>query len=168
MPGGSTINELKADMEQMPVEGFKRLTEKFGFNYGSKFSLIKQIWHRDNEGFCLIDISESPTIQNESSAYVLHPCIIDACLQSCFVALGELEGDYTSIVPVGFKSVTLNHVPSTNQLYCHAIETKFGSFDVRLMSPCGRVLLTMGDFRLAGVTSTEREYLFEELRYEVQ
>ncbi|XP_022785577.1 uncharacterized protein LOC111325924 [Stylophora pistillata] len=168
MPGGSTINELKADMEQMPVESFKRLTEKFGFNYGSKFSLIKQIWHRDNEGFCLIDISESPTIQNESSAYVLHPCIIDACLQSCFVALGELEGDDTSIVPVGFKSVTLNHVPSTNQLYCHAIETKLGSFDVRLMSPCGRVLLTMGDFRLAGVTSTEREYLFEELRYEVQ
>lgn len=155
-------------MEQMPVESFKRLTEKFGFNYGPKFSLIKKIWQRDNEGFCLIDISESPTIQNERGAYVLHPCILDACLQSCFVALGNLEGEDTSIVPVGFKSVTLNHVPATNQLYCHAIETKLGSFDVRLMSPCGTVLLTIGDFRLAGVTSTQREYPFEELRYEIQ
>ena len=152
----------------MPVESFKRLTEKFGFNYGPKFSLIKKIWQRDNEGFCLIDISESPTIQNERGAYVLHPCILDACLQSCFVALGNLEGEDTSIVPVGFKSVTLNHVPATNQLYCHAIETKLGSFDVRLMSPCGTVLLTIGDFRLAGVTSTQREYPFEELRYEIQ
>ena len=150
------------------MESFKRLTEKFGFNYGPKFSLIKKIWQRDNEGFCLIDISESPTIQNERGAYVLHPCILDACLQSCFVALGNLEGEDTSIVPVGFKSVTLNHVPATNQLYCHAIETKLGSFDVRLMSPCGTVLLTIGDFRLAGVTSTQREYPFEELRYEIQ
>lgn len=155
-------------MEQMPVESFKRLTEKFGFNYGPKFSLIKKIWQRDNEGFCLIDISESPTIQNERGAYVLHPCILDACLQSCFVALGNLEGEDTSIVPVGFKSVTLNHVPATNQLYCHAIETKLGSFDVRLMSPCGTVLLAIGDFRLAEVTSTQREYPFEELRYEIQ
>lgn len=152
----------------MPVESFKRLTEKFGFNYGPKFSLIKKIWRRDNEGFCLIDISESPTIQNERGAYVLHPCILDACLQSCFVALGNLEGEDTSIVPVGFKSVTLNHVPATNQLYCHAIETKLGSFDVRLMSHCGTVLLAIGDFRLAGVTSTQREYPFEELRYEIQ
>ena len=152
----------------MPVESFKRLTEKFGFNYGPKFSLIKKIWQRDNEGFCLIDISESPTIQNERGAYVLHPCILDACLQSCFVALGNLEGEDTSIVPVGFKSVTLNHVPATNQLYCHAIETKLGSFDVRLMSPCGTVLLAIGDFRLAEVTSTQREYPFEELRYEIQ
>ena len=150
------------------MESFKRLTEKFGFNYGPKFSLIKKIWQRDNEGFCLIDISESPTIQNERGAYVLHPCILDACLQSCFVALGNLEGEDTSIVPVGFKSVTLNHVPATNQLYCHAIETKLGSFDVRLMSPCGTVLLAIGDFRLAEVTSTQREYPFEELRYEIQ
>ena len=165
---GSTVNNLMIDMVQMPMERFRQITEKFGFNYGPTFSIIKQIWQRDNEGLCLVDISESPTIQTEAEVYVVHPSILDACLQSCFIAIENLDADDASIVPVGFKSITLNEVPSTNQLYCHATATNFGKFDVRLMSPSGKVLLTMGDFRYAELTSTQREYGFDELTYDVQ
>ena len=158
------------NMTEMPMERFKEITEKFGFNYGPNFSIIKEIWERDNEGLCLVDISESLTIQAETESYVVHPSILDACLQSCFVPLGSSLTDNKSIVPVGFKRIILNGVPSTYQLYCHvtADVTEFGRFDVTLMSPSGDVLLKMTDFRVAELTSSPRQLVFNELAYEVQ
>ena len=157
-------------MTEMPIELFKEITEKYGFNYGPNFWIIKQIWQCDNEGVCLVDISGSPTIQGEAGDYVMHPSILDTCLQSCFVPLGNSVTEDTSVVPVGFKSITLSDVPSTTQLYCHvtADAAEFGMFDVTLMSPSGKVLLTMSEFRISELTSTPRRFLFDGLAYEVQ
>ena len=167
---GPAVNELITNMTRLPMERFKEITEKYGFSYGPNFWIIKQIWQRDNEGVCLVDISGSPAIQKEAGDYVIHPSIIDTCLQSCFVPLGNSEREDSSVVPVGFKSVTLNGVPSTNQFYCHvtAHATEFGIFDVTLMSPSGKVLLTMSEFRIAELTSTPRRFVFDDLAYEVQ
>ncbi len=152
------------------MERFKEITKKYGFNYGPNFWIIRQIWQCDNEGVCLVDISGSPSIQNEAGDYVIHPSILDTCLQSCFVPLGNTVTEDMSVVPVGFKTITLNDVLSTNQLYCHvtADATEFGLFDVTLMSPSGKVLLTMNEFRVAELTSTPRRLVFDGLAYEVQ
>ena len=156
-------------MTKMPMERFREITEAFGFNYGPKYSIIKEIWQCNNEGLCMVDISESLEIQTEAADYVIHPCILDACLQSCFVPLGISITNDKSIVPVGFKSITLNDVPSSNQLYCHvtADANDFGNFDVSLMSPSGNVLLTMCEFRIAELTSSPRQLGFVDLAYEV-
>ena len=158
------------NMERMPNEQFRGITEKFGFNYGPSFSIIKEIWQGDNEGLCLIDIAEAHTIQEETERYVIHPSILDACLQSCFVPLGNSAIDDTSIVPVGFKRVALNDLPLTSQLYCHvtANVSEFGRFDVTLMNPSGYVLLTMTDFRLAELTSSPRQLPLADLAYDIQ
>lgn len=149
---------------------FKQVTENFGFKYGPNFSLIKQIWHGNNEGLCLLDISESPDIQSDRGSFVIHPSILDACLQSCFVPLGSSSVEDKSIVPVGFKSITLNRVPTTSQMYCHvtADVNEFGRFDVRLLSPSGKVLLSMFEFRIAELTSSPRQLAFADLAYEVK
>ena len=157
-------------MTTMPMEQFKEITERYGFNYGPNFWIIKQIWRGDNEGLCLVDISGSPAIQKEAGDYVIHPSILDTCLQSCFVPLGNLETEDTSIVPVGFKRISLCNMPCTTQLYCHVtVDTsEFGKFDVSLMSPSGNVLLTMSEFRIAELTSTPRRFLRDGLAYEIQ
>ena len=157
-------------MTTMTLERFREISETLGFNYGPTFSIIKQIWQRGNEGLCLVDISGSQKIQAEAKDYVIHPCILDACLQSCFIPLGNAVFEDSSFVPVGFKSITLNDVPSTTQLYCHvtADETTFRRFDVTLMSPSGKVFLTINDFLATELTSTERRFTFDDLCYEVQ
>ena len=156
-------------MTKMPIERFREITEAFGFNYGPTYSIIKQIWQCNNEGLCLVDISESLEIQTEATDYVIHPSILDACLQSCFVPLEISLTNDKSIVPVGFKSITLYDVPCSNQLYCHvtADVNNFGKFDVSLMSPSGNVLLTMCEFRIAELTSSPRQLGFVDLAYEV-
>ena len=157
-------------MERMPIEQFREVTEKFEFNYGPSFSIIKEIWKRDNEGLCLVDITEALKIQEETERYVVHPPILDACLQYCFVPLGRSLIDDKSVVPAGFKSIVLNDLPSTNQLYCHVISdvSEFGRFDVTMMSLAGSVLLTMTDFRVAELTRTQRQLPFADLAYDVQ
>ena len=159
-----------AKMTTMTLERFREISEKLGFNYGPTFSIIKKIWQCGNEGLCLVDISGLPAIQAEAQSYVVHPCILDACLQSCFVPLGNTVFEDSSFVPVGFKSISLNEVPSTNQLYCHvtADPTTFRRFDVALISPSGKVCLTINDFFARELTSTERRFTFDDLGYEVQ
>ncbi|KAL9968891.1 hypothetical protein ACROYT_G021035 [Oculina patagonica] len=167
---GPAVHELMGSMTKMTVERFREITERLGFNYGTTFSSIKEIWQRNNEALCLVDISGLPTIQTEAEDYVVHPCILDACLQSCFVPIGNFVTQDTSFVPVGFKSIMLNEVPSTNQLYCHvtADMTSFGRFHATLMSPSGKVLLAIHDFHATELTSTERRFAFNDLAYEVQ
>ena len=165
-----TVKELMAKMTTMTLERFREISETLGFNYGPAFSIIKKIWQCCNEGLCLVDISGLPAIQAETENYVVHPCILDACLQSCFIPLGNTIFEDTSFVPVGFKSITLNDVPSTNQLYCHvtADVNTFRRFDVALLSPSGKVFLTINDFFAKELTSTERRFTFDDLGYEVQ
>ena len=165
---GPALRERLTSMTKMTTERFSETSKKLGFNYGPTFSIIKEIWQRDNEGLCLIDITELPAIQAEAQSYVVHPCILDACLQSSFIPIGDLLTEGTSLVPVGFKSVTLRDVPTTKQLYCHVTAdiTTFGKFDVTLMSPSGKVLLTISDFRATELTSTERPFAFDDLAYE--
>ena len=165
---GPALEERMRNMTKMTAARFREISEKLGFNYGPTFSIIKEMWQRENEGLCLIDISGLPAIQTEAESYVIHPCILDACLQSCFIPIGDFVTEDTSFVPVGFKSITLRGVPSTQQLYCHvtADMTTVGEFDVTLMSPSGKVLLTINDFRTTELTSTERQYTFDDLTYE--
>ena len=158
------------DMELMPNNEFRELTEKFGFKYGPSFSIIKEVWKRKKEGLCLIDIKEAHTIQEESKRYVVHPSILDACLQSCFIPLASSSTGEKSVVPVGFKSISLNDLPSTKQFYCHVTEYVSDSerFDVTLMSPTGCVLLTMTDLRVKEITSSSRQLSLADLAYDVQ
>ena len=167
---GRAVQELITDMKKMPMSRFREVTEKYGFKYGPCFSIIKEIWECDNEGLCRVEVSESLNMEAQTGNYVVHPSILDACLQSCFVPLGSTLTDDKSIVPVGFKSVILNGVPTTNQLYCHVVAdvTAFGKFDVTLMSPSGKVLLTMNEFRIEELTNSSRQLSFAELAYEVQ
>ena len=78
--------------------------------------------------------------------------------------------DEKSVLPVAFEGITLYNVPNTNQLYCHVVEDakEFGKFDITLMSPSGRVLLTMREFRIAELNSTPRRFTSDGLVYEMK
>ena len=166
---GRAVQERITKMKKVPISRFKEVTERYGFKYGPTFSIIKKVWESDNEGLCLVDIGESLNVEGEPGNYVVHPSILDACLQSCFIPLGSSSAGEKSVVPVGFKTVTLYDVPITKHLYCHVVKdvTEFGRFNVTLMSPAGRVLLKMNDFRVAELTNLPRQLSFAELRYEV-
>ena len=156
-------------MIEMPMSQFKGVTEAYGFQYGPAFSVIKRVWRQENHGLCLIDTGSDKDIVQELGMYVIHPVVIDACLQSCFIPLGDTGPVDKSIVPVGFKRISLLHRPRCNQYFCHVTmkADTFGLFDVVLMNPRGNILLTMSDFKVAELTSSVRSSSFDDVAYEV-
>ena len=167
---GTFIQEKITEMTRMSMESFMDIREKCGFNYGPNFSIIKDAWFRHNEGMALIDISGSNEILLEFGRYVIHPSILDACLQSCFIHLRSSASQGKSVVPVSFQTITFSSVALSNQLYCHVTkdENTSGKYDIILMSPSGTVVMTMHDFRVAELTNSPRELPFDEIAYEVE
>ena len=87
---GSNYKELNAG-------DFKELAGKSGFQFGECFSLIEYAWSAKAKALARIKIPKA--IFEELSMYVIHPCIIDASLQSC-IAIGSTEPE-RNVIPIG-------------------------------------------------------------------
>ena len=163
---GPALNDVIRSMTEVPIGRLKQLTQKYGFDFGKSFSLIKRTWYCDNNGLALVDIGDSPLVQAETKDFIIHPSIIDACLQSCLLSRVNRQIDDLAVAPLpfGLKSITLSDVPSTNQLYCHVSEglRDIGRYDITLMSPSGNVLLTMSGFRVVEFRNLPRLFTSDE------
>ena len=85
------------DSKQITRSEFKELTADTGFQFGERFSLIEHAWSTENKA--LVRLSIPLSIEKEMHDYIVHPCIIDACLQSC-IALGATDHD-RQVIPIG-------------------------------------------------------------------
>ena len=163
---GPALNDVIRSMTEVPIGRLKQLTQKYGFDFGKSFSLIKRTWYCDNNGLALVDIGDSPLVQAETKDFIIHPSIIDACLQSCLLSRVNRQIDDLAVAPLPFalESITLSDVPSTNQLYCHVSEGlhDIGRYDITLMSPSGNVLLTMSGFRVVELRNLPRLFTSDE------
>ena len=159
-------------MTEVPIGRLQQLTQKYGFDFGKSFSLIKKTWYCENNGLALVDIGDSPLVQAESKDFIVHPSILDACLQSCLLSRVNREIDDLAVAPLPFalKSITLSDVPYTAQLYCHVSEhlSDIGRYDITLMSPSGNVLLTMSEFRVVELRNLPRQFTSDDsLAYDI-
>ncbi|XP_015775362.1 PREDICTED: phthiocerol/phenolphthiocerol synthesis polyketide synthase type I PpsD-like isoform X3 [Acropora digitifera] len=167
---GAFVQEKITEMTRMSMDSFREIRKKYGLNHGPNFSIIKDAWMRDNEGMALIDISDSNEILSEIGRYVIHPSILDACLQSCLIPGRRSAAQAKLAVPVSFQTITLSGAALSNQLYCHVTEYEntLGKFDITLMSPSGNVVMTMHEIRADDPTSSLQELPFGEIAYEVE
>ena len=83
--------------KELDSEAFKELASKSGFQFGECFSLIEHAWSAENKALVRIKVPKS--IYEELSLYVIHPCIIDASLQSC-IAIGSTDPN-RNVIPIG-------------------------------------------------------------------
>ena len=90
------LNFGKNDKE-MDAEAFKKLASKSGFQFGECFSLIEHAWSAENKALVRLKIPKA--IAEDLSSYVIHPCIIDASLQSC-IAIGSTDPE-RNVIPIG-------------------------------------------------------------------
>lgn len=65
---------------QLTAREFKELAAHTGFLFGDNFNLIDHAWYTENKSVVRLRIPDS--IQNELQKYIIHPCIIDACMQA--------------------------------------------------------------------------------------
>ena len=165
---GENIKQLAAQLQEMPLMEFRQLTEQHGYNFGRAFSVIKRIWRGAGQSLSLISVEQDVLIRHEMSAYVVHPSILDACLQSCLIPAGTSLLCDRPLVPVGAQSVLLLAPPRCTQLFCHVTmkAEEWGVFDIVLMSPRGKVLVAVKEFRLSEMKTSAQSPSFEDAAFE--
>ncbi len=83
--------------KQLSTDEFKKLAAETGFEFGDNFSLIEHAWSSEKKALTKLKLSKD--VKNTLSNYIIHPCIIDACLQSC-IAIGSLDPN-RKVIPMG-------------------------------------------------------------------
>ena len=140
-------NEL---LECIEKEVFLEMTRRCGFEYSGDFILIDKIWRSSNKVLCRLKLTES--VKESLDNYVLHPAITDVCFQSCIALLPTDDKHFqkeAQFFPVGVRQVTL--IPpkgSIKELYCITSAISENSYDTKLLTDSGEVLVLMEEYKV--------------------
>ncbi len=113
----SPTNDLQSALarcnEPVDVDSLYEQLDGFGLPYGPRFRTLKNI--SIGNGELVADISLSDEEQAAGERYLLHPALLDGCLQS----LAALSDRNETMLPVAVDSIQL-YASSTTQVRCHA------------------------------------------------
>lgn len=156
----SKIADLQEKMEVMPLKEFHHIVQICGFTYGPRFSLISKIWKSKDEALVFIsmesDVFKVQDVQDELSKYLVHPSVLDACLQSCLAAISDIP-NASNIIPVGFERISLNRQLIDKNTVCHVVKTSSPTcFDVFLMTMDGDTVLKFKEFEVAVLNNVQK------------
>ncbi|XP_028418845.1 uncharacterized protein LOC114544389 [Dendronephthya gigantea] len=153
------IEILKSSMEEWSRADFLKARETAGFAFGPQFDLIVRAWSSGNEALSLICPTEEIVNTEE---YVLHPSVIDACLQTTILL------DIKSVVkavPKEIKRINiLRKATYTQQFYAYAkiVESEKGkAFNIFLLDQCARALMIIDQFSIEEILSDREEVKFD-------
>lgn len=167
-----SLKDFTTGMIPVALSEFKHLTKKFGFDFGPSFSLIKMIWRGIEEAVCCIEI-ERDEIKNEMDRYIIHPAILDACLQtSVAVEDTDDEGETKpTTFPVRIKRLLLldRHIPE--RTFCHVSKHTHGNwvtYNMNLMDLDGNILIAVQGFQSTEMSNLIRSQKLEKVAYEMK
>ena len=112
------LDRLRARfVDEIPVREFYAKCRWRGFEYGSDFRLITQLWQQDRQALARIQLSERARTMNGNR--MLDTCMLDACFQ-VLISLLPAAGDSSKTwLPVGLQRLQVLRSPQT-ALWCHA------------------------------------------------
>jgi myxalamid-type polyketide synthase MxaB len=150
---------LLTDVE--PLAYYQRLQTQ-GFNYGSCFQAIQQIWRGKARALGQIQLPANCDLDN----YQLHPVLLDACFQLVGAAVDAVnQTTETIFLPVGFAKLQ-EFAPAEKQIWAlveiqaNANPQKQITADICLMNSTENVIATIREFSLQSISSRSLERLF--------
>ncbi len=128
-----------------------RIMSQHGLQYGPSFQGVREVWQKSNAAWGRVQLPE--TLAPETSAYRIHPALLDSCLQVLLTALPDAANGLDTFLPVSFKHLRLNHEPHAGDaLWAHAIlhahEPRNLAGDVFLLDDEGKILFEVRELKL--------------------
>ena len=159
----SELEDLKSRMVKCPADFVLKQHSKNGFAFGPQFNLITEVWSKSNE--VLAKISPTQEIINEATSYVVHPSIIDACIQTSLL----LKHTEEKFVPYKIEGVTMiRKVEYTNALYCYAKVLKMNEeakYKITLYDVYARPVMIIDGFIAVQITADRTKLEFEKASF---
>jgi NADPH:quinone reductase-like Zn-dependent oxidoreductase/NAD(P)-dependent dehydrogenase (short-subunit alcohol dehydrogenase family)/acyl carrier protein len=156
--------------ETITAEQHYQFTNNISLPYGPVFQTISKI--RLGENFILADVSISQKARFSASKYLLHPSVLDGCIQAYLSAIYR-DANKGTFVPVSARTIALHHYGKSIEQCTAAIKITAESRNhitgnAVVYSPSGEVILEMRDFTLERLEQTaDQTEILSELLYEV-
>ncbi len=135
----------------LPVDRLYSRLAEIGLEYGPCFRGLKSVLFRTGEVFGEVDVSSMNI--SDIGKYLMHPSILDSCIQVAAAALpvNEDRCDVDMYVPVSIKSVRwFAHLPA--KVWAHAVLKGHSPgvmlLDVTIAGPDGLILAELTDLCL--------------------
>jgi phthiocerol/phenolphthiocerol synthesis type-I polyketide synthase D len=147
-----SVEEIRAQCEEIEVEEFYRMLCQFGVQLEGRFRGVKRLWRGDKEALGYVLATEETDTAADGDA--LHPAFLDACLQVFAATLpttatADEEAVYVPIGLGGFEMFG----GAARDVWSHAVltSTDHGDLfkgDVRLLDATGRQIGLVSGFQL--------------------
>ncbi|MBU8894068.1 SDR family NAD(P)-dependent oxidoreductase [Corallococcus sp. M34] len=130
---------------RLDIEAHHQRTREHGLELGPLFRALQSLWRTPRGG------AAHGVLPPFTERYVLHPALLDVCLQSLSVGFGAaVEGE--AFLPVSVHRLTV-HEPPHAEAYCEAQPGPVSDegrlrVDARLVAGDGRVLVTVEGLEL--------------------
>ena len=159
-PNAPQLNSLQqAFKNQQNVSQHYYQCQQRDINYGDRFQGIKQLWSKQNEALGEIKLPHN-LIDNQQ--YLLHPALLDACLQILFTALpSQLQTN--TYIPIGLEALHLYQSANENVWsYLKLRESKdlLVVADVWLYNKRGESIAKIEGLQSQGINTHHRNWLY--------
>jgi acyl transferase domain-containing protein/aryl carrier-like protein len=154
---------------EMPREECYSRLQEMGLDYGPAFRSLERVWLRDNE--VLARIEARPESREGAGAYLIHPAVLDACLQSMLLGHAYDTGRKELHLPVEVHKARLyGRVPTS--IWTHVRQRGSDGRDIiadlRILDDAGRTLLVIEGARGRRVDQGREMDRLRELVYEYE
>ncbi len=112
------------------------------FEFGPAFRWLEAVWTGHDEALGRI---RRPAAIAGLEGYVLHPGLLDACLQ---VTLAE-DADEKAALPFAIAELTLRGAVAGEAWWCHTVKTGSNTWDLSLFSEWGDPIVGIRGFQVA-------------------
>lgn len=124
-----------------------------GLDYGPSFQIIQEVWRREGEALGRLQLPDAAI--RETTAYQIHPTLLDAAFQIVATTFIEGENADKMFLPVGLKQIRLHKLPQDATFWCRAQlrpDTAAAAdqleADIVLTDEAGEKIMTVSGLRL--------------------
>lgn len=180
--------EKAVDLEQLrsrcpevvDIAAYYEKFDAFGaVQYGPAFRGLRRLWRSQGEAVAEVDLDRRAAGGNEG--FVIHPAVLDSCLQSMVAALATREKDIggDGFMPFGVERVVF-YGRASEKVWCHAVMKPGDSFQqdmfsasFKIYSPEGRLLCEIVNLTMKKTSRETLEFLkigqqqYSDLLYDV-
>ncbi|MGB6162338.1 MAG: SDR family NAD(P)-dependent oxidoreductase, partial [Pseudonocardiaceae bacterium] len=154
-----------AGTECVELDGFYQRQFEAGYEYGTAFRGLRQVWRRGDEIFAEVTLPEDQW--QAATKFGLHPALLDAALHASTFCASAAPGAGMILLPFTWNAVSL-YASGASTLRVRAVSTESGGVSLTVADHHGQPVASIGSLllrpiptmQLSGTRSAVQESLF--------
>lgn len=139
-------------IEEVAVADFYAISDANGIVLGPSFRWITELWRGDGESLGRLQV---PAVIESLVGYVIHPGLLDACLQVACIAQKEATAATAMMLPFAIRRLRLYPAQQTTQAWwCHAVQVERDQWNFQLWNEQGQLLVAGEGYQSRRVAAT--------------